>query len=118
MLFIIVGVALKDSLLPEQKGAAVRSCGMASRGAGGKSSLFWHYVQSPLLGVGGITVVFWPWGGRTNSVSLLHRTAASALARRTGHRPQPHRAESGGGEAATAAVCCHGGPGPHLPMVP
>lgn len=84
----LVGVALKDSLLSEQKGAVVTSCGMASLGAGGKCSLFWQYAQSPIWGEGGkITIVCCPCGGRTNSVLVLHRTAPSALARRTGHRP-------------------------------
>ena len=87
-------IALKDSLLPKQKGAAVTlqpqpSCGTASLGAGGKSLLFWQYAQGLIQGEK-MTVVFCPCGGRTNSVSLLRRTAPSALARRTGHRPQPH----------------------------
>lgn len=46
------------------------------------------------------------------------RSAPSAVARRTSHRPQPQRAAGGGGAAAAAAVCCHGDPSPQLPVVP
>lgn len=106
MSFAVVGVAFKDSLLPEQKGAVVTSCGMASLGAGGSSLLFWQYI------------VLCPCGGWTNSVLLLRRPAPSALARRTGCHPQPHGAAGGGGEAAPAAVCCHGCPRTRLPVVP
>lgn len=55
MSFTVAGVVLKYSLLPEQKGAVVMlqpqsSCGTASLGAGGKSSLFWQYAQGLLQG--------------------------------------------------------------------
>lgn len=110
--------------LPKQKGAVVMlqpqsSYGTASLGAGGwKKAQFSGSMHRVFHRVKKMTIVFCPCGGRTNSVSLLYRTAPSALARRTGHRPQPHRAEGGSGEAATAAVCCHGGPSPQLPVVP
>lgn len=106
MSLAVVGVAFKDSLPPEQKGAAVTSPGTASLGADGRSLLFWQCI------------VFCPCGGRTYSVLLLCRAAHSALARRAACRPQPHGAAGGGGEAAPAAVRGHGCPRARLPVVP
>lgn len=67
--------------------AAQPSCGTSW--SGWKSLFFWQCAQVLVQGEK-MTPVFCLCGGRTNSVSLLHRTAPSALARRTSHRPQPH----------------------------